>query len=361
MAESLPQAMEALCAAAEEYDASDLLLHEDRSPQIRIGGSLTALEVAPLDSVFFDALWRACGARAETQDYDSSLTSAGGVRFRVNLLRQLGQRAAVLRRIRSDIPDLEALGAPADLLRHWITRQAGLILVCGPTASGKSTTLAAALEWMNRSLSRHVVTIEDPIEYLFSNRMSLFTQREVGIDTPSFAEGLRRSLRQNPDVIFVGEIRDAETAATAIQACETGHLVLATLHSSSCTDAIERLQLLFPATSRDAVRRTLSGQLLGILCQRLLPALPAGMVLAAEYFSNVGAMRKYIADGKLPELADAIARSDPHSAQNFVSSMSQLVQARHVSEEVAATASDNPQELARALRGISSSSQATRR
>ncbi len=206
-----------------------------------------------------------------------------------------------------------------------------------------------------------MVTIEDPVEFLFSQRMSLFTQREVGIDTPSFAEGLRRSLRQDPDVIFVGEIRDAETAATAIQACETGHLVLTTLHCSSCTDAVERLQLFFPAALRDAVRRTLSVQLLGVLCQRLLPALPAGMALAVEYFSNVGAMRKYIAEGKLPELADAIVRSDAHSAQSFVSSMAQLVRADKVSMEVAAASSGNPQELALALRGISSSSQATRR
>ena len=128
---------------------------------------------------------------------------------------------------------------------------------------------------MNQTLSRHVVTIEDPIEYLFTDQRCLFTQRQVGIDTPSFAEGLRRSLRQSPDVIFVGEIRDAETAGTASQASETGHLVLATLHSSSCADAIERLQFLFPATTRDAVH-ALSGQLLGILCQRLLPAIDGG-------------------------------------------------------------------------------------
>jgi pilus retraction protein PilT len=358
---SLPQALEALCEAAASYDASDLLFHEGHSPQLRVGGSLTLLDFAPLDGAFFDALWMACGAREDTLDHDASLTSGGGVRFRVNLLRQLGRRAAVLRRIRGEIPELEALGLPADLLRNWAARQAGLVLVCGPAGSGKSTTLAATLEWMNQRFSRHVVTIEDPIEYLFSNQMSLFTQREVGIDTPSFAEGLRRSLRQNPDVIFVGEIRDVETATTAIQACETGHLVLATLHSSSCSDAIERLQLLFPAASRDAVRRALSAQLVGVLCQRLLPALPAGVVLAAEYFSNIGAMRKYVADGQMPELADAIARSDPQSAQNFVLAVSRLVQAHRVAEDVAAAASDNPQELKRALRGISSASQATRR
>jgi pilus retraction protein PilT len=361
MAESSSGAIEALCRAAEEFDASDLLLHEGRPPLLRISGRLTTLEFDSLDSGFFDALWRTCGATEDTQDYDSSLTSQAGVRFRVNLLRQLGRRAAVLRRIRSDIPDLEILGVPAEVLRDWIVRPSGLVIVCGPTGSGKSTTLAACLEWMNQSVSRHVVTIEDPIEYLFSNRGCLFTQREVGIDTPTFAEGLRRSLRQSPDVILVGEIRDPETATTATQACETGHLVLATLHCSSCTDAIERLQLLFPAASRDAVRRTLSGQLLGVLCQRLLLGMHGGLVLATEYFSNLGVMRKYIADGNLADLTDAISRSDPQSAQSFVSSISRLVVARLVSEDVAAAASDNPQELMRSLRGISSSSQATRR
>lgn len=361
MAESFPQVIGALCKAVEAYDASDLLLHEGRPPLLRISGTLTTLDAAPLDRAFFHALWSACGVTEAIHDHDSSFTSTEGARFRVNLLRQLGSHAAVFRRIRRNIPDLETLGVPAGILRDWIARKSGLVIVCGPTGSGKSTTLAACLEWMNQSLARHVVTIEDPIEYLFSDGKCLFTQREVGIDTPSFAEGLRRSLRQSPDVIFVGEIRDAETAATATQASETGHLVLATLHSSSCTDAIERLQFLFPSTSRDAVRRTLSGQLLGILCQRLLPATDGGMVLAAEYFSNFGVMRKYIADGKMADLGDAMARSDALSAQNFVSSISRLVIDRLVSEEVATAASDNPQELMRALRGISSSSQATRR
>ncbi len=361
MAASFSEIMEALCQAAEAYGASDLLLHEGRPPLLRISGRLRALDSTSLSGAFFDALRKACGAAEEAKDHDSSFTSAEGVRFRVNLLRQLGRHAAILRRIRSDIPDLETLGVPASVLREWIARKSGLVLVCGPTGSGKSTTLASCLEWMNQALCRHIVTIEDPIEYLFVNNQCLFTQREVGIDTPSFAEGLRRSLRQSPDVILVGEIRDAETAATAAQASETGHLVLSTLHSSSCTDAIERLQFLFPAPSRDGLRRTLSGQLLGILCQRLLPGIHGGMIVAAEYFSNIGAMRKYIADGRMPELADAIARSPAESAQSFVTSISKLVLDQLVSEEVAAAASDNPQELTRALRGISSSAQATRR
>jgi twitching motility protein PilT len=279
----------------------------------------------------------------------------------VNLLRQSGERAAVLRRIRNDIPDMESLGLPAEVLREWCGHKSGIVLVCGPTGSGKSTTLAAAMEWMNQTIARHIVTIEDPIEYLFTSKRCLFTQREVGIDTSSFAEGLRRSLRQDPDVIFVGEIRDALTATTALQASETGHLVLATLHASNAGDTIERLQIIFPAEEREAVRRTLSTQLLGVLCQRLLPAKDGSLALVAEYFTNVGVTRKYVAEGKTPELADQITRSDPRSGRDFLSSIAALVRAGRITEEEASSAVDNPQELLRALRGISSSAQSTRR
>ncbi len=359
MTELLTPELEALCAAAIQYGASDLLLHEGRSPQFRLDGRLTPLESPPLSPEFFDALWKSCRA-GDKQDFDTSLTSSGS-RFRVNLLYQLGQRACVMRRIRNDIPDLEKLGAPVDLIQDWCARKSGLVLVSGPTGSGKSTTLAAGIEWMNSTMARHIVTIEDPIEYLFTGRSCLFTQREVGIDTQSFAEGLRRALRQNPDVIFVGEIRDALTATTAIRASETGHLVLATLHSSSCPDAIERLQLYFPMDERDAVRKTLSGQLLGIICQRLLPGVHGGVVLAAEYFTNIGAARKYIAEGKLTELSDLIGRSDVKTGRDSLTALAQLVREGKITEEIAASFAENPQELQRILRGISSSSQSTRR
>jgi pilus retraction protein PilT len=358
---ALSPELESLCAAAVEYGASDLLLHEGRAPQFRINGVLTAVEASPLSGDFFAQLWASCGAPPETTDFDSSLSSDQGARFRVNLLRQSGARAAVLRRIRSEIPDLETLGVPADVLREWCGRKSGIVLVCGPTGSGKSTTLAAAMEWMNQTLARHIVTIEDPIEYLFTGKKCLFTQREVGIDTPSFAEGLRRSLRQDPDVIFVGEIRDAVTATTALQASETGHLVLATLHSSNAGDTIERLQVIFPSAEREAVRRTLSSQLLGVLCQRLIPATDGGLALAVEYFTNVGVTRKYVAEGKTPELSDQIARSDPRTGRDFLTSLAALVRSGRISEDEASASVDNPQELLRALRGISSSAPSTRR
>ncbi len=353
--------MESLLQAAVECGASDLILHFGRPAMVRIDGELRAVESDPIGEGDLAALWEECGAMPADRDYDASLTTGGGTRFRVNLLSQLGSRGAVLRRIRRDIPALESLGLPADLLREWASRKSGIVIVSGPTGSGKSTTLAAVLEWINQTMSRHIVTIEDPVEYLFSAQLSLFTQREVGMDTPTFAEGLRRSLRQNPDIIFLGEIRDAESALTAIQASETGHLVLATLHASACADVVERIGLLFPTGEREALRKTLASQLLGVLCQRLIPSASGERALACEYFSNAASSRKFIAEGRIPELQDFISRGDPRSAMTFADSLLRLVREGVVAEATALEISDNPQEFTRSLRGISSATQATRR
>lgn len=341
--------------------ASDVIIHIGRPPVFRINGELMAMESHLPDDADMDALWSACGAGSAEFDRDASLTTNDGIRFRVNLLRHLGSRGAVLRRIRRDIPSLESLGLPAEILREWAARKSGIIIVSGPTGSGKSTTLAAVLEWINVTMARHIVTIEDPVEFLFEGKLSLFTQREVGIDTPAFAEGLRRSLRQNPDIIFLGEIRDTDSALTAIQAAETGHIVLTTLHASACADVLDRLELLFPPDEREAVRKTLSTQLLGVLCQRLLPATNGNRALICEFFSNVASSRKLIAEGRMSDLQDFIARGDPRAACAFANSLLRLVREGLVTEEAALEISDNPQEFSRLLRGISSSSQATRR
>ncbi|MEX1119450.1 MAG: PilT/PilU family type 4a pilus ATPase [Terrimicrobiaceae bacterium] len=353
--------LESLCEAAEQCGASDMLLHEGRVPFVRVGGRLVALQAAFLDRSFFEDLWRTTGAGESALDFDASYVSEGGVRFRVNLLTSLGRRGAVFRRIPAQIPELDSLGVPSEILREWAGSRSGLILVCGAAGSGKSTTLAALLDWMNSAYARHVVTIEDPIEFSFMDQQCLFTQREVGIDTPNFGEGLRRALRQNPDVIFIGEIRDAVAATTALQASETGHLVLATLHSATAPEAVERLESLFPPEARDGIRRTLAAQLLGILCQKLLPAVDGHQVLAVEFLSNIGAPTKYIAEGRLPELADAINRGDGQSTRGFLSSLADLVRTGRLSEEIALSAASSPQELQRILRGVVSSSATTRR
>lgn len=353
--------LESLCSSAAEYEASDLLLHEGSQPQMRVNGRLAVLDLPPLNTEFFQALWEFCRVPEGALDHDTSIVSGQGVRFRANLLHEMGRRAAVLRRIRTDIPEMESLGLPAEVLRHWAERKAGILLVCGPTGSGKSTTLAAFLEWMNKSFSRHIVTIEDPVEFVFQNKSSIFTQREVGIDTTSFAEGLRRSLRQNPDVIMLGEIRDAPSATTAIQASETGHLVLATLHSGTAAETMERLDLIFLPEEREAARKTLSDQLIGILCQRLLPSVDGKVVLLCEYFTNEGAARKMIMEGRTSELDDHLRRADPRFSRNFLQGLVQLVREGKITEEIASSVSESPQELSRALRGITSTSQVVRR
>lgn len=353
--------LDEILRAAVECGASDVILRSGQLPMVRVEGDLLPVQSSLPTDEDLCTLWAACAAATDALDTDASLSTPEGVRFRVNLHRQLGSRGAVLRRIRKDIPALDSLGLPAELLREWAMRKSGVVLVSGPTGSGKSTTLAAILEWINQTVARHVVTIEDPVEFLFEGNHSLFTQREVGIDTSSFAEGLRRSLRQNPDIILLGEIRDAVSAQTAIQAAETGHLVLATLHASSCADVVERLQLLFPPDEREAVRKTLSAQLLGVLCQRLIPAQNGARVLACEYFSNAASSRKIISEGRMSDLLDFIARGDRRQACAFADSLIQLVRDGKVSEATALEISDNPQEFTRSLRGISSSSQATRR
>ncbi len=353
--------LETVCATAVEWGASDVILHEGRRPRIRVAGRLHEADLPAPGIAFFEDLWVRVGVPVGTRDADAAWVSATGQRFRLNLLNSLGRRGAVLRRIPGEIPALDSLGVPAEVLRGWASSRSGMILLSGPTGSGKSTTIAALLDDLNSREERHIVTIEDPVEYAFSDRHCLFTQREVGIDTPGFAEGLRRSLRQNPDVIFLGEIRDAETATTAFQAAETGHLLLATVHAATAPEVMERLEGLFETEAREGVRKTLSAQTLGILCQKLLPGTDGNLVLVCEYFSNRGMIRKLIAEGRRAELADAIAADQPPSAFGFLAALAELVRSGRLATDVALEVATNPQELQRALRGITSSSAGTRR
>ena len=346
-----------LCLTAGRARASDLYLHAGRVPQLRIDDQLNLIEnAAPVTTEELEAFWARCCGDMNTRDFDGSYVASDGRRFRVNLFHSLDVRGAVLRPIKTEIPSLESLGVPVDLLVSWLERPTGLLLVTGPTGSGKSTTVAACLDWLNQHRAYHIVTIEDPVEYLFRSASSLFTQREVGTDTPSFAEGLRRSLRQSPDVILLGEIRDGLSALTALEAAETGHLVLATLHSSNVLDSLERLSRLFEVREREGVQQVLAQQLVGILCQRLVPAQPDGLALVVEHFENQAVSRKWILEGKFRELADHVARGDNPGNVTFLQSLIALTQSGRISEATALQASSHPQELQRRLRGINTSS-----
>ena len=348
--------IDGLCCLAVRQGASDIFLHAEQPPQFRIHGELTTIGTAAVNAEEIESLFLICGATLTALDYDGSYIASDGTRFRVNLFRSLFRYGAVLRPIKTQVPGLETLGLPADLLASWVVRPNGLVLVTGPTGSGKSTTLAACLEWLNQNYHRHIVTIEDPIEYLFAPAQCLFTQREVGSDTATFAEGLRRSLRQSPDVILLGEIRDSASAITALQAAETGHLVLATLHSSNVLDSFERLARLFDVGEREGIFHLLAQQLIGLLCQKLVPAVPDGRALAVEHMENQAVTRKWIAEGKFRDLADFVGKGDNPTNTTFLDSLVAMIHAGRITEATALHAATNPREVQRRLRGVNSSS-----
>jgi twitching motility protein PilT len=270
----------------------------------------------------------------------------------VSLHRTMGRLGAVMRRIKTKVPALKELGTPEWLLQRWGARAHGLILITGPTGSGKSTTIASLLQWMNENLVRHIVTIEDPVEYHFTSKRSHFTQRQVGRDTSTFAVGLRSALRQAPDVIFVGEIRDYETALTALQASETGHLVVSTLHSERVADTMERYLNLFPSANEKHGVNLLANQLSGVLCQKLVESADGGLHLLVEHVENAGAMRDWIARRELSNIDQYIARGSDPAAVSFLQSALNALQAKTITEATALASVSNESELRRAMRGI---------
>ena len=350
---SVSPAVKSLIQSAQEHKASDLFLSEDAIPRAKIGGQIMMLGEERLSHEDLAGFWSYCGADPQYDgDRDTGYVSDEKVRFRVNLHRHTGQLGAVMRQINTEIPPMESLGLPAELLAGWAQVEAGLVLMTGATGSGKSTTLAAMLEWMNQNMARHIVTIEDPIEYLFESKNSLFTQREVHTDTDSFARGLRSSLRQAPDVILLGEIRDAETATIALQAAETGHLVLSTLHSSDVAETVERLVNLFPPEERESQLMLLSNQLIGILCQKLLPGTDEKLHLAVEHLECAGAVRTYVREARVPEIIDFMKRGDnPHNVM-FLDSLVAAAKEGVISTETAQAACVNPNDFNRAMRGV---------
>lgn len=350
----MPITIDDILDAADEHNASDIFLQEEEIPRLKINERIHVYgeERIPLSQL--TALWQACGGDPLTdRDRDSGLVSRSHTRFRVNLHKSIGRLGAVLRRIRTSIPDLATLGAPDWLLTKWATKPYGIILVTGPTGTGKSTTLASLLKWMNDNLARHIVTIEDPIEYMFTNNQCLFTQREVGRDTDTFGRGLRGAMRQAPDVIFVGEIRDFDTALTALQASETGHLVLASLHSEKVSDTMERFLNLFPPDQINLGLHLLSHQLIGICCQKLVQKVDGGLKLLVEHIENGGAVRDWIARRDVDKIQDYLMRGSDPNATNFLRSIISAYEAGIIDEPTAVMATGNETEFRRAARGIS--------
>ncbi|MFW6336093.1 MAG: type IV pilus twitching motility protein PilT, partial [Phycisphaeraceae bacterium] len=276
-------------------------------------------------------------------------------RFRINLFRTRGRAAIAARRVSNEILDFEDLKLPASLRNVADIRQ-GLILLCGVTGSGKSTTIASMLNHINKKRACHIVTIEDPIEYLFTDQKAIINQREVGIDVPDFSTALRALVRENPDVVLIGEMRDKETFEAALQASETGHLVFGTIHASSASQAFGRIYDLFPPEERDAIRTILAYQMQAFVYQKLLPTVRDDIqrVPAVEILLQSPATRKYILDGREPELDEVIKNNRESGMQSFTDSLVQLVNDNYVHPKVAQQSAASPDEVKMRLRGITS-------
>ncbi|MDE6454319.1 MAG: PilT/PilU family type 4a pilus ATPase [Dysosmobacter sp.] len=289
--------------------ASDVHLVRGLTPRCRVDGSIREMDGAPLS---LEDCVKAARELAGSQirqaeavgELDLALTIAG-VRCRVNLFRQQEAWSAAIRLLNDHIPDLSELGLPK-VVSEFPSYSQGLVLITGETGSGKSTTLAAVLNQINRNEAKHILTLEDPIEYVYTPEKCVINQREIGRDTGSFATGLRAALREDPDVILMGEMRDLETIETALTAAETGHLVFGTVHTNSAADSIDRIVDVFPEGRQQQIRLQLSMTLKAVLSQQLLPKAGGGRVLACEVMKTDGAIRNLIREGKTPQIANSI-------------------------------------------------------
>jgi twitching motility protein PilT len=349
--------IELLLEEVVKRDASDLHMQVGLPPMIRIDGALApvqgalALNEDMMESLVFSLLdedQKQILLRDKEFDFSFAFGDLG--RFRVNAFHERGNIAAALRLIPSEIRTLEQLGVPP-VLSKFTEYPRGLVLVTGPTGSGKSTTLAALIDKINTERAVHIITVEDPIEYTHHSKRSVIAQREVHYDTFSFSAALRSSLREDPDVVLIGEMRDLETIAAAITIAETGHLVFATLHTNSASQSIDRMVDVFPPHQQPQVRAQLGNMLQAICSQRLIPALAGGRIAAAEILVATPAVRNIIREGKNYQLEAVIQTGAEHGMQSMDRTLVNLIHGGAISYEEARNYAVDLEELDRLMRG----------
>ncbi len=356
--------IEAWLAGMVHSQASDLILRAGARPSQRISGKISFLPGrVPGPGPLLEVLEGVVGEErmkmwAENGSVDAALHLDGLGRFRLNAYKQMGEPAVVIRRINEDAPDIDALGLPVEHLKKMAVRKRGLVLVTGIAGSGKSTTLGSMIQYMNTQVERHVITLEDPVELLFKEERCVISQREVGTDCLDFQDGLRHALRQSPDVILIGEMRDAETVNAALDATETGHMVMSTLHTVNAPQTVDRILSFFPSEQHDQVRQRLADNIVCVLSQRLLPLLGGtGMTPAYELMVSTPHVRELLQEGTSTSgLARVIEQGAEEGLISFNECLRNLVINRQVDLEDALAASDRPEELVLALRGITASS-----
>ncbi len=349
--------IDTLLANAKKHDASDVHLKVSQKPYLRIHSALTDIEHPPLTTDDLNGLLKSilpphlAGFWADRHEADFSHYVEGIGRFRVNVFLAQGHPAFAFRYVKTKVPTLEELNLPP-ALASIAKAQRGIVIVSGATGSGKSTTLAAMLNLMNETEKLRIITIEDPIEYMFVDKQSLISQREVGLDTLSFQEALRHVLRQDPDVIVIGEMRDQTGFRTALAAAETGHLVLTTLHSGTAAMAVHRVMEFFPANEWDQIRLNLAGNLHAVLCQRLVKATQGGVVPAVEIMINTPTVRKLLETDRLDVLPAAIETGTDDGMQTFNQALYKLIKSGMISQDEGMQYATNPGALRMNLQGI---------
>jgi pilus retraction protein PilT len=345
---------------------SDLYFTADSPPLYRVDGATVPAFDHVLEAGEVERIIRETLPAKDLEEFDrtNELNAArlvpGVGRFRLNVFRQRGQVGLVARLIPIDFPNADDLGLPASLLELIMSKR-GLVLVTGATGSGKSTTLAALIDHRNLHSRGHILTIEDPIEFVHMHKGCVVTQREVGVDTASFAAGLKSALRQAPDVILIGEMRDAETVSAAISAAETGHLVFSTLHTVNAVQTVERIITFFPPHQHELVRLQLALNLAGVCSLRLVKNKDGtAMVPAVEMLINTPTVRELLEQGQTRMLPKALNEGSYYGTMTFNQSLIRLFQAGNISLEDALASSDNPDELKMQMRGITQGSAASR-
>jgi twitching motility protein PilT len=338
-----------LLRRAVQLGASDIHLKVGQPPILRRDGALRPMEGSkPLQDPDLEAVLAIVGKRSperyeaftQTGDLDTAYQDEDLPRFRVSAFRQRGAISFAFRVIPKNVPNFEQLALPQGI-RRLAEEHRGLVLVTGATGSGKTTTLAAMIDFLNRSRQQHIVTIEDPIEIIHPDHSCIVNQREIGLDATDFMQALRRALRQDPDVILIGELRDAETAQTALQAAESGHLVLSTLHTVDAAETIGRMVEFFPETKQQMIRSIMAGVLRGVISQRLLPRIDGGRIAAVEVMVTNARIADLIRENKPESITEAIEEGSFFDMQSFSKALLELVITGQVDREVAANAATN--------------------
>jgi twitching motility protein PilT len=351
-----------LFRACVKLEASDLHLKVGRPPMVRVGGTLRPMNRGPIDDAEMVRILLPLmnDRNRKIFDRDGGADFAHTVqvdetnwRFRVNLMQQLGHMGMVARRVNAFIPDFEGLYLPASM-QNLCTYDQGMVLLAGVTGSGKSTTIGSMLNWINRNYRKHILTLEDPIEFVFTEDKCLINQREIGFDVIDFEVGMKHAVREDPDIILVGEMRDRETFLTAIHAAETGHLVFGTIHASSAASTIGRILDLFPQDMHSALRSAIAFNMKGIVAQKLLKSIKPGVsrVPTVEIMTFSPTVRKLILEEQDEKLPDAIRIGAEDGMQDFTQSLKSLVDKELIDREVAMEVAPNREALKMALKGI---------